>query len=74
METMGSTTRDVESFFNERSVKETGRIAGFFQAVRATGLLPGDFYRKEGRTAAVSWVTAKAISAMTETELAEAAE
>ena len=57
--TVGECERDLHKFFRVREVKRAASIKSFLSDVRNEALLPGDFYRSNGRAVAVKEIVSK---------------
>ncbi|MCG3268295.1 hypothetical protein [Yoonia sp. I 8.24] len=57
--TVGNSPYDIWEFLNDRSVKPADNVAMFLRAVKATALLPGDFYCITGRHVAAAAIADK---------------
>jgi capsular polysaccharide export protein len=57
--TLGENSADIRAFLNVRTAASKDDIVAFFDAVRTSALLPGDFYCGSGRQCAARAITSK---------------
>lgn len=58
--TIGTDESDINTFLKLRHVRCRDDINAFMTAVRATALLPGDFYSRQGRAVAIDEIVSRA--------------